>query len=664
MRRWTGLVLAGVLLAACSGDDGPSSDSVAVESTSAPSTTIPPMTEALTCDVLDERACLLPWPNDAFTVPDPSTATGRRLDIQEGTTPANVDGVHIDVTDQNRADGFSPGSAILTFVPDLDVEASGIAPSTDIGSSLDPDAPIVLLDTTTGERLPYWAELDAQAPEGDQLLMIHPAAALPEGHHIVVALRDLVDTDGDPIERTSAFDAVLEGTPEPPERMDPMTDTLAALDDDGIPSDSLYVAWDFTVASSESLAGRALSMRDQAYEAVGDTAPVFTVTAQTDDGNVRTIDGTYAVPNFLTGDGSPGSTLLLGDDGLPVRSTTQPDYTAPFHCVIPLTPGNAPVIVYGHGLLGNRGEVDGLRFAADLGAAGACATDEIGMASDDLGNLATILGDLSKFPQQADRMVQGLLDQQFLGRAINSPQGFVTSPAFQAADGTPLIAPGATQFVGNSQGGILGGAASALSNEWDRAVLGVPGIDYSLLLPRSSDWPEFQSIFDVAYTDPVDRVLALQLIQLLWDRGENSGYAQHLTADPFPGTEAKQVLLVQAFGDHQVANESTDVLSRTIGATSRQPALAPGRSKDVVVQWGIEPADLADPTNAVVVLWDFGTPAPPTVNLPPTEPEYGQDPHGAGSREPLVLQQALLFLLTGQITEVCGTGPCTSDVLS
>lgn len=97
MRRWTGLVLAGVLLAACSGDDGPSSDSVAVESTSAPSTTIPPMTEALTCDVLDERACLLPWPNDAFTVPDPSTATGRRLDIQEGTTPANVDGVHIEI---------------------------------------------------------------------------------------------------------------------------------------------------------------------------------------------------------------------------------------------------------------------------------------------------------------------------------------------------------------------------------------------------------------------------------------------------------------------------------------------------------------------------------------------------------------------------------------
>jgi len=48
--------------------------------------------------------------------------------------------------------------------------------------------------------------------------------------------------------------------------------------------------------------------------------------------------------------------------------------------------------------------------------------------------------------------------------------------------------------VGNSQGGILGCAASAVSSEWSRVVLGVPGINYSLLLPRSSDWPEFSDL--------------------------------------------------------------------------------------------------------------------------------------------------------------------------
>ena len=34
------------------------------------------------CDPLDPTVCLQPWPNDYFTRADPTTATGRRLDLQ------------------------------------------------------------------------------------------------------------------------------------------------------------------------------------------------------------------------------------------------------------------------------------------------------------------------------------------------------------------------------------------------------------------------------------------------------------------------------------------------------------------------------------------------------------------------------------------------------
>lgn len=668
MRRFVHLLMPALsLVAACSDDSGSTATtgaepSVSIEQTT--TTAVPePRTTALTCDPLDERACLLPWPNDAFTIPDLTTATGRRLAIEADSTPANVDGVHIDVTDQNRADGFSPGSAVLAFVPGIDLEKTGVAASTDIGASLDPAAPVVLLDTDTGERLAYWAELDAQAPEGDRVLMIRPAVALPEGHRIVVVLRNLVDADGNAIPATEAFKAVLDNTTEPPERGSDFARILADIAADDIDVNEVFLTWDFTVASADGLSGRALAMRDAAYAALGDTAPGFTVTDQTDSASTRVINGTYEVPNFLTGDGAPGSTLLLDGDGVPTLNSEQPVYTAPFRCVLPLS-GNTPTIIFGHGLLGNLGQVDGLSFAADMGLAGVCGTDEIGMSTSDLPNLAKILGDLSHFPEQADRMVQGILNQQFLGRLLNHPQGFASSPAFRNGADVPLVANGSTVFVGNSQGGILGGAASALSNEWTNVVLGVPGINYSLLLTRSSDWPEFQAIFDQAYTDPVDRVLALQLIQLLWDRGENNGYAQHLTDDIYPGTEqAKKVLLVQAFGDHQVANVSTEVLARTIGAAVHEPSLAAGRSADVDPQWGIPALDYASQGNAAVVVWDFGTPHPPTVNLPPSEPDYGQDPHGAGSDEPLVLQQALTFLLTGEVTDVCNASPCVSTVL-
>ena len=622
------------------------------------------MTDPLPCDPLDERACLLPWPNDGFTVPDPSTTTGRRLAIQPTSTPANNKGVHIDVSDQNRADGFSPGSTILTFVPGLDPAVTGIAPSTDVGASLRADAPIVVLDTTTSARVPYWGELDAAAPKGSQLLMVHPAISLPEGHHFAVALRRMKTASGAQIARATGFQAVIDGTPEPPERITPMRLVLHDLQAAGVPTDAdLYLAWDFTVASATSLSGRVLHMRHETYAQLDTASAAFTVTGTHDDGGVRTVDGTFAVPNYLTGTGSPGSHFQLAANGMPERNTTHPFYFAPFHCLLPLKAAAHPTIVYGHGLLGSRHEVDALSFAPAAGLAGACATDEIGMSSDDIGNLATILGDVSHFREQADRMQQGIVNQQVLGNLLNRTDGFASSAAFRGAGGAPLVTVGNTVFVGNSQGGVLGGAISALSTEWHRVVLGVPGIDYALLLPRSTDWTEFAAVFDTAYTEPIDRALALQLMQLLWDRGENDGYAQHLSAHPYAGIPAKQVLLIQAFGDHQVANVSTEILARTIGARTHTPVLAPGRSHDAVVQWGLPALDHAAKVTAAVVMWDYGTPAPPTVNLPPTEPAYGKDPHGAGSREPLVLQQALTFLITGSVPDPCNGRPCTSNVL-
>ena len=655
---------AGSSTATAPADGAPTSTAEPQPATTAPEDAI--LDEALTCDPLDERACLLPWPNDAFTEPDPTTTTGRRLAIELDSPPKNVDGVPIDVTDANRADGFSPGSAILAHVPGIDLQATGVAPSTDIGASLRDDAPIVLLDTTAGERLAYWAELDAQARTDDErLLMIRPAAALPEGHRIVVALRRLRDASGTTIAPTEAFLAALDGTPEPLERARAFRQIFADLAADDVTTDDLYVAWDFTVASAESLSGRLLAMRDAAYTALDGGGPTFTVTEQSDDGSLRTIEGTIDVPNFLTGDGSPGSTLLIDDSGNPQISTDQPTYPARFRCVVPLAATSpVPTIVYGHGLLGSRAEVDALSFAAVTGTAAACATDWIGMSTDDIGNLAVILSDLSTFNQQADRMLQGHLNMQFLGRAINAADGFSSSAAFQSASGSPLRAAGDTVFVGNSQGGVLGGATSAVTTEWNRAVLGVPGANYSLLLPRSSDWPQFQTIFDAAYSDPVDRVLALQLIQLLWDRGENTGYIQHLTSDPYAGAEPKDVLLIAAFGDHQVANVATEFLARSIDAAVYQPSLAPGRSADVEPQWGLAPLDVTASSAAdsvrggYLVVWDYGTPAPPMVNLPPTSPEYGNDPHGSGSSEQRVLQQALTFLLEGRFDDVCAGAPC------
>ncbi len=161
---------------------------------------------AARCDFLGQSRCLLPFPNDWFTIRDTTTDTGRRVNLNLASTPANVAGTHIDPTDWNTNDGFSPGAMILANVPGVDLVKTGAPPITDIGRSLAPNSPIVLLDATTGQRWPFFAELDANATtDANRALIIRPARNLLEGHRYIVALRRLEDASGAVLSASRAF---------------------------------------------------------------------------------------------------------------------------------------------------------------------------------------------------------------------------------------------------------------------------------------------------------------------------------------------------------------------------------------------------------------------------------------------------------------------------
>ena len=131
------------------------------------------------CDFLGQSRCNLPFPNNWFTVRDHTTDTGRRVNLAVESLPANTVGVHIDPTEFNRNDGFSPGAMILAHIPGVDLVASGAPPITDIGRSLEPDSPIVLVDAHTGEHWPFFAELDAHATSDANRAADHPSGAQP-----------------------------------------------------------------------------------------------------------------------------------------------------------------------------------------------------------------------------------------------------------------------------------------------------------------------------------------------------------------------------------------------------------------------------------------------------------------------------------------------------
>ncbi len=633
------------------------------------------------CDPLDPTQCLLPFPDDYFTVPAP-TPTGRRVAFPVGVMPRNSTGVPIDPTDYDRSDGFSPGTPVLLHVPGVDPAASGIAPITDIGASLRPNAPIVIVDARTGQRVAYWAELDANDPNpSEQALIIRAAADYHDGDRYVIGLRNLRNAKGQVIPPGPVFRAYRDDTPLPTRaeeaRRPHLDDVIDLLQRAGVDRDSLYLAWDFTIASQQSLTGRMLHIRDVGLAQLAGGAPTFTVSTVTDYTRAenaliaRHVSGSFSVPSFLNRSGGPpGSTFNYGPDGLPAQLPGNVQ-TANFECNIPRStvadatsssstvyPGHP--MLYGHGLLGSADEIDDphIEQEANAGNFVTCGTDWLGLSQADVATDAKVITELSAFSTIPDRGQQAMLDALFLGRLLTDPAGFVADPAFRVGS-APLVDTAAPLvYYGNSQGGIQGGALTAVSNEFTRAVLGVPGMDYSLLLNRSVDFAPFAAILDGSYPDRLVQQIGLALIQMLWDRSEADGYAEFMTDDPLPRTPAHQVLLEEAFGDHQVANVATETEARTIGARVHEPALAPGRSPDVVPFYGIPPLP-AGPFegSAALFVWDSGSPPPPLTNTPPTA---GMDPHEVPRSQPVVQEQDATFLLDGIVTNPCGASACTA----
>jgi hypothetical protein len=534
-----------------------------------------------------------------------------------------------------------------------------------------------VIDAKTGRRQPIWSELNSIPKRASQrTLNIHPAVAWREGRRYIVALRNLKRSNGRTIQARRAFrlfrDRLPGGGRAAARRRAHMEDVFERLARAGIRRRSLYLAWDFTVASERNLTQRLLSIRDRSFAELGDTdlgdlsvtgaAPSFTVTEARDlPGVGRRVSGTVAVPCWLDQPGCPpGSRFRLDRRGLPLRSPGNVQQ-ARFVCVVPNASAATPArpLLFGHGLFQDASAVDTIALLAQVSNAVICGTDFSGMSAEDVPNAALVSADLSRFPTMADRLQQGILNFMFLGRAMIHPQGLSSHPEFAGRIDTRRLF-----YAGASLGGIIGGALTTVAPDFDRSALIVPGLRFSLLLTRSTQFPAFGSILYSKYPDPVEQSLVNSMIQLLWDRGEANGYAWHMTRDPLADTPRKTVLLHEAFGDHQVTNVATETEARIIGARLRTPALDPGRTRDRVPFYGIKPIPRYPwKGNALTVFdigplrGDMGTPPAPVTNTPPT---VGVDPHGLTPLElPAVLEFIDFLRIDGAFVDHCEAGkPC------
>ena len=298
------------------------------------------------CDNFDPAVCLQPFPNNLFTKPSSTSATGLQVSFALTSMPRNAAGRPIQPDEWNRNDGFSPGSLITTLVPGLDLAKTQGVPIDDLGRTYAKDAAVVVIDASTLRRNLIWTEMDANATSAStRNLIVRPAKNFREGHTYIVALRDMKDSSGVTIPAGAGFAGYRDAKTQDARtaHMDWIFSRLAKA---GIARKNLFLAWDFTVASEKNLSERMLHIRDDAFAQLGDTnmrdlkvagsSPAFQVTGMTDfqpcsagndpnscesgesDRIMREVKGRVLVPCYLTTPAcQSGGQFLYGLDGLP-----------------------------------------------------------------------------------------------------------------------------------------------------------------------------------------------------------------------------------------------------------------------------------------------------------------------------------------------------------
>jgi hypothetical protein len=618
--------------------------------------TMPPPAPSSACDPLDPEVCALPWPSSYYqpTLPD---EPGGAPQLGATTLPADRDDVHVDPSILGFVDGYSTMTPLLAYWPDVD--GSTLPGPDQIASSLADDAMIIVVDAETGERVPTFSELDAHGAPGRQLLMVRPVVPLRHGARYVVGMRRLRDTNGELLAPSPHFLALRDGLDDAEDDdlgwRQPRYDQaiFPVLEGQGFAREELQLAWDFSTGTLEGSVGAMVALRDAALAEVGPDGPPYVIDSVEDsDCDLpgatigRTITGRFTVPRYVVDDEAP-TRLARDDEGTPVKvGTTEADFLFRVPCSVLADPdGGAMLLDYGHGLLGNLDE-------ARTGHLSTLANERryvlfsmtwVGMGDEDILPITQLmLSDVSSFPAVPERSAQGLVNRLTGLRAARGP--LRDDPAL-LLDGQRLIGD-ELGYYGISQGGIVGGAYVALSTDHHRAVFGVGGMPYSLLLARSNDFSPFYAALSGRFPDPRDTALLIAVFQSAWDIGESAGYAAHTTADPLLGAPAKRVLMQVAIGDAQVSTLGAHVMARAYGAVTLQPANRP--------IWGIDTVDGPHEGSAIVE-WAYDDGAvEPANNLPP---DADADTHECPRREPAAQEQLARFLSTGRVEATCD-GPC------
>jgi len=527
------------------------------------------------CDDLDELRCLLPWPSNAFTVADPTTATGLRLEVERSSLIRTNDEPEL----LSRADGFSRVTPLVTGF------SGKLAPATGYGDTgpmrlfrVDSTAPIA--DRTAPLRIEV---VSGEGPSGEveSFVFGHPLRPLdPSADYVAVVLDELETEDGSRLGRTRATELAL-GLVEPASRAEAelrahFAPARAVLAEAGIDATRVLRMWDFTTRSALDATKRLRKMAELSVEAASSVSVAIDLVEQPEAPEIAAIvEGRLVgLPRYL----DETNALVLDAAGLPVASG---NHDVPFRVVIPAGEGDYPFVMYGHGMGGN---VHDSIFDEEFGGIGLgkVGVRFLGFTDDDVVDTLTKLGDaISGGHRAAAQLMQSIAD----GAAIQAAMGSVLADALAAPKLGEVDNPAAgrrpqtsfSAWVGGSLGGTMSLVAASVIPEVRYGVLNVPGAAWTHFIARAQVFDVVRVLIRNGYGSDLDVFHALATSQGLWDEADGASFT----------TEREErdlvFLLQQSMEDPVLPNAGTEMAAIVASATHVGTPLSP--------IWGLSQSD-------------------------------------------------------------------------
>ncbi|MCA9523050.1 MAG: hypothetical protein KC609_18875 [Myxococcales bacterium] len=496
------------------------------------------------------------FPDDFFTVDDPSTSTGLRVVVDDTNAPwakqipANLLNAY---TELNKLNGWGTTAGIyLRFGGSLATLPSGDP------DSLTSDAIWLVQLTSDGyKRIPYETK---RIDDGATVLILPMIPLEPKTRHAVIVTDALTDANGGCIAPSPLLAKLLHGEAKEP-RFARLNGRYAELlQKTGLSASRVRAATVFTTQSIvESSVTIAADIRSRTFTWATRSCELKE--------KYRQCENTFVANHYRK-------------DGIVADGTPQESYTIPVTIWLPKDgTGPFPTIIYGHGIGGNRLQAAEFlsELATSLGVA-VVAIDAVAHGQHPLGSGGSYILDIAKFFAvdvstltfeplvQRDNWRQSTYDKlQLIELLASDPD----------VDGTPgdELDLGKLGYVGGSLGSIMSNELLALSDRFKWAIITVGG---GRVVSIISEAPAFNAVVDLvkpADWTAGDLERAYPLAQTLIDAGDSANYATHILKNRLPGagTIPPHLLVVMALGDDTVPNVSTLMQVRSLDLPLFEP---------------------------------------------------------------------------------------------